>query len=548
MSLPVLVSAPPKQQSVVERRTTVPMLIFGMCCGVYAFTAAGRLDSSDGGVVALTARQLLQHGTVRLPAGAPNVIPGVGGFGYSKYGIAQSIVEMPFAAVGFVLRHFTHNERMVDFAISYTNTVITALACVMFYLLLRGLGASSRRGIALTLIYSFATLAWPYAKSDFNEPLQTLAMVTAGYAALRSRQTGRMRWIAASGGALAVGILTKSALGVVVPGYALYVASAGLLDGEWKWHLAVLRKAGWWRELARRQAVLWLPVAVAGAITLWLNVIKFGSPLNFGYDVAGGDHLFSGPIIVGVFGLLFSFNTGIIFYATPVLLSLFGLRRFIRTRPHESILVALLTLVMLILYGGYQYWAGLAAYGPRYLVVPLIPFLLLPALDAFPGVGENPAVFRGALVVAGMAVTLGVLEQLLGVMVSFGAYSLLTCTRFPCPASLDASQSELLYDVWLLPTSLAYNVLGHVPHVDLHAYPFGAPPPGRFGWQDGLVDRLRYFWFVVLPHPRVALIGGLIVWGAVVAATGRELFQRTWKREAAHITTVDTPSRQGAAT
>lgn len=544
MSLPILVGAPPKPQPVVERRAVIPMLIFGMCCGVYAFTAAGRLDSADGGVVALTARQLLQHGTVRLPAGAPDVIPGVGGFGYSKYGIAQSLIEIPFAAIGLVLRHVTHNEHMVDFAISYTNTVITALVCVMFYLLLHALGASPRRSVALTLVYSFATLAWPYAKTDFNEPLQTLAMLTAAYTALRGRQTRQMRWIAVSGGALAVGILTKPALGVVVPAYALYVASGDVLDGEWR--LTLLRKAGWWRNFARHQAEVWLPVAVAGAITLWLNVIKFGSPLNFGYDVTGGDHPFSGPVIVGAFGLLFSFNTGIIFYATPVLLSLFGLRRFIRTRPHETALITSLALVMLVLYGGYQYWAGLAAYGPRYLV-PLIPFLLLPALDALPDVGRNPAAFRGALIVAGMFVALGVLEQLLGVMVSFGAYSSLTCTRFPCPASLDASQSELLYDVWLLPTSLAYNVLGQVPHVTLHAYPFGAPPPGRPDWQAALIDRMRYFWFVFLPHPRLELISGLVVWGTVVAVTGSNLFRRTWKRGVPDVTAVPVLSQESAA-
>lgn len=549
LSSPVLVSAPVKPglkpRSVVERLVTIPALIFGICCGVYAFTAAGRLDSADGGVVALTARQLLLHGTVRLPASAPDVIPGVGGFGYSKYGIAQSIVEIPFAVVGLVLRHFTHNERMVDFAISYTNTVITALACVVFYVLLRELGASARRGVALTLIFSFATLAWPYAKTDFNEPLQTLAMLTAAYAALRGRQTGRIRWIVASGSSLAIGVLTKPALGVVVPAYALYIALGSLLDSGWR--LALLSKVLWWRDVTRRQIALWLPMAAAGAIVLGLNVIKFGSPLNFGYDVAGGDHPFSGPIIVGVFGLLFSFNTGIIFYASPVLLSLFGLRRFVRTRAHETMLVALLALVMLILYGGYQYWAGLAAYGPRYLV-PLIPFLLLPTLDAFPGVGGNPSAFRGVLIVAGILVILGVFEQLLGVIVSFGVYSSLTCNQFPCPASLDASQSELLYDLWLLPISLAYNVLGHVPHVALHDYPFGASPLGRPNWQDSVVERMRYFWFANLPHSGLALISGLVVWGAVVVASGGALFRRVWKRELSSVAGASIPSGNGAAT
>lgn len=180
--------------------------------------------------------------------------------------------------------------------------------------------------------------------------------------------------------------------------------------------------------------------------------------------------------------------------------------------------MAVLGLAILLVHSGWVYWAGLADYGPRYLV-PVIPFLLVPAIDAFPGIWTHPSEHRGALALIAVLALLGVAEQALGILVSFGAYSTLTCNTSPCPASLDASQSELLYNLWLLPASLAYNFLGHAPHVVLSTYPFGTAPAGRPNWQNDLLDRMRYFWFLFLPHPKAALaIGGLLLGGAAVAA------------------------------
>jgi hypothetical protein len=324
----------------------------------------------------------------------------------------------------------------------------------------------------------------------------------------------------ACGSALGVTILTKAALLVVLPAFVLYVltVSAELVGVDWRKLPALLLK----KDIALRalwcQVALLAPVGIACGMTLWLNYMRFGSVLNFGYNYAVDDVPFANPLYIGAFGLLFSFNSGLIFYATPVLLGLWGVRRFTHRYPREMVLVAVVGLAILIIHAGWVHWAGLADYGPRYLV-PVIPFLLLPAVDAFPGVWTRPREHKGALALIAAVALLGVAEQAMGILVSFGAYSALTCLQTPCPASLDASQSELLYDLWLLPSSLAYNFLGHAPHVVLSAYPFGAPPIGRPGWQGILLDRMRYFWFVFLPHPHVALaLGCLILGGTMVAA------------------------------
>lgn len=500
--------------------TRAPMLLFGFFLAVYFLTSAGRLDSADGTVVAMTARWLVEHHTIALPSNAAEAVAGVGGYGYSKYGIAQSIVEIPFVVLGLVLRHLTRHEVMVDWATSMTNTVITALGCSVFYLLVRRLGASARRGVALTLLYGLGTLAWVYAKTDFNEPLQTLSLLAAAYAAVRARTRARAGWLVACGSALAVAILTKAALVVVVPAFVVYVLSFGeaLQRPTWRRWSAPPLNRDWVRWALWRQLALLAPVALACGLTLWLNLVRFGSVLNFGYNFAVDDVPFANPIYEGAFGLLFSFNSGLIFYATPVLLGLWGVRRFSRQYPRELILIGLVGVAIVAVHAGWVHWAGLADFGPRYLV-PVIPFLLLPAVDAFPGVWTRPREHKVALAIIAVAALLGIAEQALGILVSFGAYSALTCLQTPCPASLDASQSELLYDLWLLHASIAYNFLGNAPHVALGSYPFGAAPLGRPNWQGGLLDRMRYFWFVFLPHPRFWLAAGCLVCGGMIATT-----------------------------
>lgn len=501
----------------------IPAALFAFFTAVYAFTSAGRLDAADGVAMAQTARSLLR-GTLAVPGYTPQITLGSGGLYYTRYGIGQSIVELPFVEIGLALYHVTQRLALIDWAIAFTNTFVTAVGCVLFYLLLRELGASSRRGVALTLLYGLCTLAWPYAKSAFSEPLQATCLIGATLAVVRWRGRRGTRWLVVAGTFLAGLILTKSAALVVVPAFVLYVIASELLLGR-RLSLNLLRSRAWWmRGLALQIALLSLPV-VACALTLWLNKARFGSPFDFGYGREANDLPFTGSLLTGIFGLLFSFNSGIIFYATPVVLGVLGIRRFVRQHTPEALLIGLVTVILLVLYGSYYYWAGLSAFGPRYLV-PLIPLLLLPLVDAnFSGRG-SPARRRGIAAFVILAAAAGFLEQMLGIIVTFEAYSLFTCLHTPCTPSLDATQSELLYDIWLLKTSVVYNLLGHPPHIALASYPFGKAPISRTpDWASALIYNLRYFWWDFLPHPKVPLAIGALVDGAFIVLCVRRLLR-----------------------
>jgi hypothetical protein len=481
-----------------------PALLFLFFLGAYGLTSAGRLDANDGFVVARTAQAIVFEHKLSVPPGTLGAVVGAGGRSYSKYGIAQSLVEIPFTIVGKGLTHVSGLELMA-WSISWTNTLITALGCVLFYLLVCALGAGERRAIALTLLYGLCTLAWPYAKTDFNEPLQATTLLAAAYALWRARGE-QPRWLLLGGTALAAAVLTKAVLlAVAAPVFAIYAALT-LLDPNGHPFAALstrLRERQWWLALLRQQVLLWAPIVGASLISLLLNVARFGSPFDFGYGRTPEDKPFSGFIFKGLYGLLLSPNASLLFYATPVVLGIIGFRRFTRRQPAEAVLISLLAASLLIFYGGYLYWPGLSAFGPRYLV-PLVPFLLLPAIDAFPNVLSQPRAALVPLSILGVVAFLGLFEQVLGVVVSFRLYTALTCTQFPCRGTLNPTQAEGLYHLWLLGPALAYNFLGHVPSIQLGAYPFGAAPPGRPGWQHLMVDAMRYFWFNALPH--------LVIW------------------------------------
>lgn len=141
------------------------LLLFVFFVAAYGLTAAGHLDATDGQVVAAVARRLLFHDSIALPSNTPNAVIGVHGFAYSKYGIAQSIIEIPFVQVGYWLSLAQRDPQMIEWMISFTNTLVTALGCSLFYLIARRVGASERRAVALTLLYGLCTIAWPYAKT-----------------------------------------------------------------------------------------------------------------------------------------------------------------------------------------------------------------------------------------------------------------------------------------------------------------------------------------------------------------------------------------------
>ena len=113
------------------------------------------------------------------------------------------------------------------------------------------------------------------------------------------------------------------------------------------------------------------------------------------------------PILVSVWGFLFSPGKSIFLYTPPLVLAVLGLPRFWRSH-RSSVLAMIATIVPVVLfYCCFPSWPGDWAWGPRYAVFA-VPVLLLPAIG-FLSAARRPGRSLAAAVLA-----LGLCVQLLG--------------------------------------------------------------------------------------------------------------------------------------
>ena len=78
--------------------------------------------------------------------------------------------------------------------------------------------------MVLGLLFGLATIAWPYAKQFFGEPLSALSLLLCFYGLLTWRQRGRWWWAALAGLGAGVAVATVTAHALLVGWLALWVA------------------------------------------------------------------------------------------------------------------------------------------------------------------------------------------------------------------------------------------------------------------------------------------------------------------------------------
>ena len=168
-----------------------------------------------------------------------------------------------------------------------------------------------------------------------------------------------------SGFALAGAILAKPANAVLVPAFGLYAMAV------WRAQRLSLREAS--AALTRFA----FPLVICFLFLVWLNWYRFGSIFETGYE----PHAFTSDLLSGIYGLVFSFNKGIIFYAPLVVLAPVGIGLMVRAHREEAALIVLASLSYVSLFAKFYDWGAGWSWGPRYLV-PILPLLMLPVARA----------------------------------------------------------------------------------------------------------------------------------------------------------------------
>jgi hypothetical protein len=415
------------------RRTA--WLVFLFFVGLYLLSMGEGLYSTDGETMLRTTASIVdQHQlAIRCRSRLPNAARGIDGRCYSRYGLGQPLISIPpyLLAKGInALLPRTDFAALVFLFVPRLNQIVTPLTCVLLFLFAARLYHSARLGVGLSLVYGLGTMAWPYAKYYFSEPLSTFCLLATAYFLFVFREQGTLRQLVLAGLFLGYALLTKLSNAVALPFFLAYALPTGLAlrsfrslvsratPSRWRSsistvpedsQIAVHRICSWKRLLA-----FLAPTVFFLAIAMLLSYHAFGHPLTGGYHEEG----WTTPWYVGLYGLLLSSGKSLFLFVPLTIVAPLGLGALYKGgRKEETVLFTAIIGVFLWLHAGWWSWYGGWSWGPRFLV-PALPFVILPLGALWPG-GRA----RHAGLVALIAISIFV--QFLGVVVDFNLYMLL---------------------------------------------------------------------------------------------------------------------------
>ncbi len=469
-----------------------------LCLALYMLLAAGGGTSLDGGVMYDTTKAIVDRHTLALPPHHHGLPDAHRTFFYSKYGLAQSVAEIPLYVVGKAVAASLAPTlaRATPMAITMlTNGIITAASVWLFFLLAYELCGAMRGAAVAALLLGLASPYLVYAKTDFSEPLSALGLTGAVLFLVRARREPTIARFAVSGLCVALALLTKLTAGFVLPVlliYAVYTALAPDADGA--------RPLG--VDVAVRLVEWGLGMALGLVVTAWYDLARFGSITNTGYH--GQDTPFHASPWQGLEGLLVSPGKGLLLFCPLVVLALPLWPLLMRRRRPEALLALGIAAITLLVFATYPVWWGGVCWGPRYLV-PVLPFILLP-LAFFGEVFDRWKARPGGLLPrrAAMAVIgLSLVVQALGVAVHpgrFEAAGVSEETSIWTPLA-----SPLLGHAWLL----GYDTVGQAERGQPAAFPWRGPS-GTTTSERIALDGWTYWWWTGLRryglHTRASLL------------------------------------------
>ncbi len=367
-----------------SRPAAVALLLALGFAAFYAGVSRGVFVFGDDILMYQVTEAIVERGEVSVtsPARRGDVArsaPGRNGGSYSKYGIGQSLVAIPFYASASWFESFElpetsdrfgnlrHGHQV--FATGLTNAATAGAAVALTFLLALEVGFSPLVALAVALCLGIGTLLPHYASTFLSEPLSALCLAVAVLGLLKAAawipakgsRSGHL-WLAISGFAAGLAVATKVAHVVIVLPILVWASVLG-----------------WSRN--RLRGLAGSTLGWSSCLLLWLGVVaiynrfRFGSMLETGYGSEAGD--FSAELAVGLGGLLVSPEKGILWYCPMLLLAVAGGMAFWRRNRVCALVILAASLVWLLLISRFHQWYGGGCWGPRFLV-PLLPLWILP--------------------------------------------------------------------------------------------------------------------------------------------------------------------------
>lgn len=368
---------------------TIAVALFLLLLSVYLLTYSGALHSSDGQAMFSVAESLVRRGGYDINQirwmGLQQGTFGPDGNLYCRKGLGTSLLALPLTWLGLVVPLWGVVQTTM-----LLNPLLTALTGTLVFLYVRRLGYGRSTAVVTALVFGLGTMAWPYTKYFFSEPLSGLCLLGAAYllVAEASGPSGNrsIARITLSGFLLGLAVATRFANAVLVPIYLIPLLGRRIWAEGISWRsLAPSRLLSW--RVPQEVLAFAAPLLVWAVIICGYNYLRFGSPFTTGYLP---EESFSAPWLTGILGLLVSPGRGLLLFCPGLVLCLVAAPVFFRRHRVEAILVFLVSACYVLLYGKWFMWHGGYAWGPRFLVpiLPLLCLTLAPLVDAWRGMGR----------------------------------------------------------------------------------------------------------------------------------------------------------------
>lgn len=391
---------------------TAIVSVFNIVVAVYLFSFNGTPTADDEQFFASAARNLALfgrlsveqlYGNLRIKGYYHGVEPG--------YSVLASIWYHLFLTT-----NFGHLQSLYLLPILYTG-----LSAVLVTLISFQLNFSIHTGIIAGFLYGLSTMAWPYAKTLFREPLITLLILSSFAVFLFLTTKKHSIWLSISLFILLILllvflILTKVSMGIT--GIALFITLL-FINSDIK-------------AAKHRHVIITLLVLTFLLALLSLVGTIHATDANIYYR-------FSGTFIHDVIGILTSQShahlvealiaplispwKGLFFYSPICLVGLIASVKFIRSRPELFILPMLVLVTLLFnqaLAYDEQWWTP--TWGSRFLV-PAIPLMILSTLPILQNLLDKGK--KGHIVIASLFI-LGFAIQLPAIFFNSSEYAALT--------------------------------------------------------------------------------------------------------------------------
>jgi hypothetical protein len=322
-------------------------------------------------------------------------LPGLSFLAIPPYVAAKYVLKLPDHPVK-PAKAFPY--RAADYwATLGTAGLATALAGALLTILAGDLGCGPRRAALIGLAYGLATPAYAYATLAYGHQVTAAALLGA-FALLWRPASDSLKVVRAG----LAGFLAAGASAV-----ELQVAPVSAILGLWCVALVLTRR---WpiRALSSFMMGASLPMLVV----LIYNFVAFGSPWDMGYfheDLKqfqqvhnAGNRLGLGRPNWGLLrALLWGGHRGLFFYAPILLLSVPGWIVLAVRRSWAAVVVsAAVCAAVLLVNLSYPEWTGGWSTGPR-LLIPLIPFGMLPVASLLAVTGKPGAIVAICLTIVG---------------------------------------------------------------------------------------------------------------------------------------------------